>query len=61
MPGFGLPELLVIGGVVVLLFGTKRLPDFARSLGKAKHEFRKGMDEEDQKVETVNKDSAIAR
>ncbi|WP_319562626.1 twin-arginine translocase TatA/TatE family subunit [Marispirochaeta sp.] len=41
----GSTEILVIGGVVVLLFGASAIPKFARSLGKAKKEFRDGMDE----------------
>ncbi len=47
MPGLGPPELLLIAGVVVLLFGAKKLPEFARSLGKAKGEFKKGLEEGD--------------
>ncbi len=46
MPGLGPPELLLIAGVVVLLFGAKKLPEFARSLGKAKGEFKRGLEEE---------------
>lgn len=41
----GSTEILVIGGVVVLLFGATAIPKFARSLGKAKKEFRDGMAE----------------
>ena len=47
MPGLGAPELLLVLGVIVLLFGAKKLPEFARSLGKAKGEFKKGLDEEE--------------
>ena len=39
-PGF--PELLLILVVVMLLFGAKRLPDLARSLGRSMSEFKKG-------------------
>lgn len=48
MPNFGGGELLIVAAVVMLLFGAKKLPEFARSLGKAKGEFKKGLDEEDQ-------------
>ncbi len=41
--GLGLPELLVIGVVLLLLFGT-RLPSVMRSIGKGISEFRKGME-----------------
>ena len=41
---FGLSpvELLVIGGLAVLLFGS-RLPSVARSLGKSMTEFKRGL------------------
>ena len=35
-------HIFVLVAVLVLLFGAKRLPEFARSLGRAKTEFRKG-------------------
>ena len=41
----GSTEILVVGGVVVLLFGATAIPKFARSLGKAKKEFRDGVAE----------------
>jgi sec-independent protein translocase protein TatA len=41
-------ELLVILGIVVLLFGAKKLPELARSMGKASREFRKGAREADE-------------
>ena len=42
----GSTEILVICGVVVLLFGASALPKFARSIGKAKSEFQRGIREE---------------
>ena len=39
----GGPELIIILlAIVVLLFGAKKIPEFARSLGKASAEFRRG-------------------
>ena len=43
MPG-GL-EILIILFVILLLFGGKKLPELARSLGKSLSEFRKGREE----------------
>ena len=41
MPGFvGFPELLLLGLVVLVLFGPKRLPEMGRGLGKGLREFK---------------------
>ena len=37
----GWTEIIVILLVVLLLFGSKRIPELARSLGRASHEFKK--------------------
>jgi sec-independent protein translocase protein TatA len=42
---FGGQEIVVILAVVLLLFGAKRLPDLARSLGQGVNEFRKSVRE----------------
>jgi sec-independent protein translocase protein TatA len=42
---FGATELLIVLAVVLLLFGSTRLPALARSLGQAKREFHHGEDE----------------
>jgi sec-independent protein translocase protein TatA len=39
------PDLLIILAVLALLFGSSQLPKLARSLGRASHEFRKGVNE----------------
>lgn len=41
MFGLGVPELIVIGVIIVLIFGAKRLPEIGRGLGGALREFRK--------------------
>ena len=38
--GIGAPEILVILGVVVLLFGGKKLPELARGSGKTLRIFK---------------------
>lgn len=43
----GFPELVVILIIVLLVFGAARLPEIARSLGKAINEFKKAMKEDD--------------
>ena len=46
----GGPELMLIALVVLLLFGAKKLPEFARGLGKSMGEFRKAKDEFDAEI-----------
>jgi sec-independent protein translocase protein TatA len=41
----GAPELIIILIVVLLLFGSTRLPKLARSLGQASKEFKKGIND----------------
>lgn len=41
----GPTELIIILAIVLLLFGSRKLPDLARSLGKSSKEFKKGMAE----------------
>jgi sec-independent protein translocase protein TatA len=41
----GVTELLIILGVVLLLFGSTRLPKLAKSLGQASKEFKQGVSE----------------
>lgn len=38
--GLGVPELAVIGGVALLLFGPKKLPEVGRSIGKTFKSFQ---------------------
>ena len=40
MFGLGTPELIVIGVIVLVLFGAKRIPDIGKGLGGAIREFR---------------------
>ncbi len=43
--------LIVIGGIVI--FGAKKIPEIAKSLGKAKGEFEKGQIEGTKEVKTL--------
>ncbi len=45
MGEIGFPELLLILGVVVLLFGPQKLPEIGRSLGKSIKEFKDALRE----------------
>jgi len=49
MPGFiGLPELLLLGVVVLLVFGPKRLPEMGRSMGRGLREFKQSVTGEEE-------------
>lgn len=50
MGHIGLPEILVVGLIIVLLFGARKLPDLGAALGKAIKEFKKSS--KDSKDET---------
>jgi sec-independent protein translocase protein TatA len=39
----GAPELILILAIVLLLFGGRKLPELARSMGSSMRELRKGM------------------
>lgn len=39
----GTTELLLLGGMALLLFGGKKLPEMMRGLGQGVSEFKKGM------------------
>jgi sec-independent protein translocase protein TatA len=40
MFGIGPPELIVIFLIILILFGAKRLPELAKSLGRSINEFK---------------------
>ena len=47
MGRIGTTELVLILVVLLLLFGAKRIPDIARSIGKSMSQFKKGMNDVD--------------
>jgi len=54
MGSLGFPEILLILLIVVLIFGTSRIPELGRGLGEGIRNFKKSMrggDDEDDKVE----------
>ncbi len=44
--GIGTPELIIILVIVLLLFGGKKLPELAKSVGSSVKELRKGISDE---------------
>jgi len=47
----GFPELILVFIVVLLVFGPKKLPEFARLLGKTLREFRSTIDDAKSAIE----------
>lgn len=45
MGSLGMPELIIIFGIILLLFGAKKLPELARGLGKGIREFKDATNE----------------
>ena len=42
---FGMTEILIIALIIIFLFGAKKLPELARSLGSSVKSFKKGIEE----------------
>jgi len=58
MGPLGFREILIILLIILVLFGAKRIPELARSLGRGITEFKgglKGEDSEEKKVEESKK------
>jgi len=54
----GLPggsEIILIIFIILLLFGAKKLPDLARSMGKSLGEFKKGQQESESSDKEISK------
>lgn len=41
--GVGMQELLIIGVVILVFFGSKKIPEFMKGLGKGVREFKDGV------------------
>lgn len=54
----GTPELLIIAGVVVLIFGAKRIPELFGGVGKGIKEFKKGIKEEEEENQKLQSDAS---
>jgi sec-independent protein translocase protein TatA len=44
--GLGTTEIIILAVVILVLFGTKRVPEFIKYFGKAIQEFKKAVKED---------------
>lgn len=51
----GWTEILLIGGIALLVFGPSKLPNLGRSMGEAIRGFKKGLHEDAPPERDVNK------
>jgi len=51
MFGLGTTELIVIMVILLLLFGSTRLPGLAKGMGESIRNFKKAMNEEKEEIE----------
>lgn len=56
----GPAELIIVLVIALVLFGGKKLPELARSLGQAKNEFEKGVKGAPEDSPTVTEPTAAA-
>lgn len=55
MFGIGIQELIVVLVILLLLFGSKKLPELSKSIGESVREMRKGFTDEPEKEKVVTK------
>ena len=53
MVGLSVPELVLIGGIALVVFGPSKLPEMGAAMGKAIREFKNSMQEPEQEQKTV--------
>lgn len=61
IPTLGWPELLLILAALLLLFGARKLPEIARSLGKSSKEFKAGLREGGADPETSSSEATLSQ
>ena len=62
MAGLGMPELLIILVIILVLFGSRRIPDLAKGLGEGIRNFKSGIrGDNDREIEDRRRDEAERR
>lgn len=52
----GTTEIILVGGIALLLFGGKKLPEMMRGLGQGVKEFKKGVREVEEEINKEEED-----
>jgi len=55
MFGLGTREIIILAAILVLLFGAKKIPELARSIGEAIRYIRNGFSDEKDKTDEKDK------
>ncbi|MDY0292204.1 MAG: twin-arginine translocase TatA/TatE family subunit [Desulfuromonadaceae bacterium] len=58
MFGLGAQELLIVFGIVIVMFGAKRLPQLGSGVGKGIRNFKKGLNSDDDESNTLEEPDA---
>jgi sec-independent protein translocase protein TatA len=61
MEGFGIEKILLLLLIVLLLFGARRIPELAGSMGKGIREFKKNLTDPDHAAREAQSVRAEAR
>ncbi|MBQ4329386.1 MAG: twin-arginine translocase TatA/TatE family subunit [Lentisphaeria bacterium] len=56
--GLSTTEILVVVIVILILFGAKKIPELARSLGRASYEFKKAKEDIANEVKAAEEEAA---
>lgn len=51
----GTKELLIVAGIIVLLFGAKKIPELAKAIGQSVGHLKKGYKEGEEETNKENK------
>ncbi len=52
--GVSIWQILLVVGIIVLLFGARRLPELGKSLGEAINGFKKGISDDDNSIDVTD-------
>jgi sec-independent protein translocase protein TatA len=59
--GMGGMEMVVVCGAILVLFGAKRIPEFAKGLGQGIREFKKASREVTDEIQNSTEDHSASR